>query len=215
MAVFTIIAFLPFFSACNKGDYDKVISEIRDNVYTATVDEFVFRASSGEREKNYKTDGKANGRENFFILCVEGVFSSAPECMFSLNGEQFGGAMKKHPFNDAYLYEVKVKTDAKEIDVCVKSGNNTIETTLKNVRQDGSKTAKFALDKAKNALKQTINKYRKNGVFDGEVYLRIIPNPVENDGRYFWYVAFCRSENECYSALIDYQSGEIVATKTE
>lgn len=216
VAVFTICVGFPFFSGCKNNDaYDKVISEIRDVVYLSNVDTIVFSASSGEREKNYKTDGVANGREEFFILCVEGVFSSAPTCAFSIGGKEYGGEMKKHPFNDSYSYEVNAKTTAKEIDVCVNFGNESVETTLKSVKTDKSKTAMQALSKARAELKKTLDKHLKNGVFDGEVYLRIIPNPVENDGRYFWYVAFCKSENDCFSVLIELESGNVVAKKSE
>lgn len=215
ISVSTLCAIFLLFSGCakNGSGYDKVISEIRDNVYVSVVDEWSFSAVSGEREKNYKTDGIPNGREEFFILTVEGVFTSAPECEFEIEGKTYGGVMKKHPFNDSYSFEAGAKTNAKEIDVCVKTANDTFQTVLKTVKTDSTKTASYALDTARKELKETLENHLVNGTFDGEVYIRMIANPVEEDGKYFWYVAFCKSESECYSVLIDCESGAVVATK--
>lgn len=216
MAVLTTLVIFPVLGCgANIDGYDKVISEIRDGVYTCTLDGYVITATCGERERNYKIDGVANGREDFFILSVEGVFASAPTCSFTLEGKEYGGVMKKHPFNDAYSFEVCAKTQATEIPITVKCANDTIEAVVKTVKTENTKNAEYALSKAKSDLQKTIDKHLKNGVFDGEVYLRIIANPVENDGRYFWYVAFCKSESECYSVLLDCESGEVVARKTE
>jgi len=41
----------------------------------------------------------------------------------------------------------------------------------------------------------------------------LISNPIQDDGKYFWYVAFYKSESECYSVLIDSESGDVVASK--
>ena len=216
ISVLTICA-VAFFCSCSSNNvgYDKVISEIRSEVYTGEVNGRKLTAVSGEREKNYKIDGVANEREDFFILSVEGDFTSAPSCLFTLDGKEYEGVMKKHPFNDSYSYEVNVKTHEKEVDVSVKCGNDTMQTKLKTVKTDSSITASQALNKARSSLKKTLDKHHKRGVFDGEVYVRIIANPVDNDGRYFWYVAFCKSESECFSALIDLQSGELIASKSE
>ncbi len=215
ISVSTLCVFFLLFSGCSKNnsEYDKVISEIRDNVYVATVDEWSFCAVSGEREKNYKIDGVANGREEFFILSVEGVFASAPTCSFTINDKTYSGTMKKHPFNNSYSYEVNVKNKTSEVQVSLQCALETIQTTLKSVKTQNTKTYEQALSKAKSELKNTINKHLKNGVFNGEVYVRLIANPVEHDDRYFWYVAFYKSENECYSILMDSESGEVVASK--
>ena len=216
ISVLTICAVV-LFCGCSSNNvgYDKVISEIRSEVYVGEVNGYKFTGASGEREKNYKIDGVANGREDFFIFTVEGVFASAPTCLFTLGEKVYEGVMKKHPFNDSYSYEVNVKTNEKEVDVSVKCGNDTIQTKLKTVKTDSSITSSQALNKARSSLKKTLDKHLKNGVFDGEVYVRIIANPVDNDGRYFWYVAFCKSEKECFSALIDLQRGELIASKSE
>ncbi len=217
VAVFTICALFLLFSGCASDIdvYDKVISEIRDGVYESTVEGYKVTAVCGEREKNYKTDGIANGREDFFILSIEGNFSSAPECSFSLNGKSYGGTMKKHPFNESYSFEVNAKTNVKEVEVSIKCANDTLETCVKSVKTENTKTASDVLNRAIAQLKKTIDVHSKNGVFDGEVYLRIIPNPIQDDGKYFWYVAFCKNEHECYSVLIDSESGEVVASKGE
>ncbi len=216
IGVLAICVLFPLFSGCSSNkEYDKVISEIRDNVYTSTVDNWKFSAVSGEREKNYKIDGIANGREEFFILTVDGAFTSAPTCSFTIKGKEYRGTMKKHPFNNSYSYEINVKTDEKEVEVTVQCANDTITTTLANIKTEQTKTADQALNKAKSELKTVLDGHLKNGVFDGEIYIRLIPNPVENNGKYFWYVAFYKTDKECYSVLIDSLSGEIIATKSE
>ncbi len=215
ISVSTFCAIFLLFLGCAKNDsgYDKVISEIRDNVYVSSVDEWSFSAVSGEREKNYKIDGVANGRDEFFILTVEGYFASAPTCSFTINDKTYSGIMKKHPFNNSYSYEINVKNNSSEVHVSLQCANDSVQTTLKSVKTEQTKTYSQAFSKAKKELETTLKSHLKNGVFNGEVYIRLISNPTQDDGKYFWYVAFYKSESECYSVLIDSESGDVVALK--
>ena len=105
------------------------------------------------------------------------------------------------------------KVDEKEFCVSVEIDDKTHSVTLNSVLTDKSKTPSFAFSVAQKELSSAIKKHLKNGVFDGEVYIRIVPNPIADDGKFYWFIAFYKSANECYSALIDLQSGEVVTTK--
>ncbi len=48
---------------------------------------------------------------------------------------------------------------------------------------------------------------------DYEIYVRLIPNPVNAAGGYFWYVAFVDINKETVAVLIEPESLEIVAVR--
>ena len=196
-------------------EYDKVISEIRANHYVGSINDNSVYAVTGEREKDYKVDGVSGERVDFFILTVEGVYSAIPKCEIILDGVEHKGVMQKHPFADSYSFEIAQKIDSNEVTVCLEIGNEKSEIMLVSVLSSESKTTDFAFEVAKKELDESIKNHLKNGVFDGEVYIRIIPNPTQDDGKYFWYVAFYKNASECYCALVDCESGEVVATKKE
>jgi hypothetical protein len=210
-ALFLAVVLCSCASSFDKND--KVISEIRVNRYEGSVASNFAYAVTGEREKDYKVDGKSGERVDFFILTVEGVFSSAPKCEFTLNGKEYKGEMKKHPFGESYSFEVCEKITEKQVAVSVEIDGERHSATLVSVLAENAKTHSFAFSVAQKELSSAINPHLKNGVFDGEVYIRIVPNPVSDDGKYFWYVAFYKSADECFSVLIDIESGEVIASK--
>ena len=214
LCVFTIFALVVFCSCASDIDgYDKVISEIRDNRLVASEGGFSYVATSGEREKDYKVDGESGERTEYFIFTVEGFFATAPTCEFSIGEKKYSSVMQKHPFADSYSFEVGEKFDGNEITVLLKTDNEEKEVVLKTVKTEKTKSASFAFSVAQKELSSAISKHVENGKFDGEVYVRLVPNPTGDDGRYFWYVAFYKSANECYSVLIDSESGEVLASK--
>ena len=211
LTLFLVVVFCS--CASNFDAYNKVISELRTNEFVGVAGGYKVYAVTGEREKDYKIDGVSGEKTDFLILTIEGVFSSAPLCKIAIGETEYSGQMKKHPFADSYSFEVAKKTEESTINAIITIDGEEIETTLTSVLKENSKTHEYAFSLAKQQLASTLKKHEKNGVFDGEVYIRIIPNPTKEDDRYFWYVAFYKSASECYSVLIDCEHGEILAIK--
>jgi predicted small secreted protein len=214
VAVF-VIALLSCLSlaGCGTQDgYDKVISEIRNVQYRGSAAGVSITAQSGEREADYRVDGVSHDRKPFFILSVLGVGQGA-KYSFDLGDKTYQGTLNKHPFTDEYVASFDFKI-SEPITVKIDYGGNKTEIELSDAAA-GAIDYNKALAIAKKELEPQIKKNSKNGTFDGEVYLRLIPNPVEDDGTYYWYAAFCKSEDECFSLLLDAKTGSLVAKKTE
>ena len=211
LTLFLVVVFCS--CAPNFDKYSKVISELRTNEYVGMVGDYNAYAVTGTREKEYKIDGVSGEKTDFLILTIEGVFSSAPLCKMVIADTEYSGQMKKHPFADSYSFEIAKKAEESIVCVIITIDGQECETTLTSVLKENSKTHEYAFSLALQQLSSTIKKHEKNGVFDGEVYIRIIPNPTKEDDRYFWYVAFYKSAQECYSVLIDCENGEIIAIK--
>ena len=212
--VLTLFLIVAFCSCTQNFDaYSKVISELRTNEYVGMVGDYKVYAVTGRREKEYKIDGVSGEKTDFLILTIEGVFPTAPLCKINVGETEYEGAMKKHPFADSYSFEIAKTTEESSVNAVITIDGVEIETTLTSVLKENSKTHEYAFSLAKQKLANSLKKHEKKGVFDGEVYIRIIPNPTKEDDRYFWYVAFYKSASECYSVLIDCENGEILAIK--
>ncbi len=214
IAVF-IFAFIAAFTltGCGGGNgYDRVISEIRDVRLRGAAAGVTIDACSGEREADYRVDGVSHDRKPFFILSVKGVGPGA-KYSFDLEGKTYEGTLNKHPLSDEYIasFDFKVKDP---VTVSVEYAGKKTDVELSDAVPNAMDYGK-TLAKAKKELDAQIKKNSKDGVFDGEVYLRLIPNPVDNDGKYYWYAAFCKSEDQCFSVLLDAESGDLIAKKTE
>ena len=206
--VLTVCLTVMLFSACNKsGGYDSKISEIRDCIYVGVADGYDVKAVSGEREQNYCVDGVSHGRNEFFIVTLSARLAQAPAYCMEINGVKYEGTMTKHPFNDEYTCEIPVHVHSQSVDVVFTISSNTVNATLQTVN-DGS------FSSWESALEGAVKELCIAKDFDGEIYVRLIENPVKNDGKYFWYVAFCTSKDDCVSVLISVEDGKIIAKKT-
>lgn len=208
VALGIVVGIFVFKSNNNNGIYDH-ISEIREVVYKAEIDGNKMTAISGEREVNYAVDGKCNGTADFLIITVEGKFVKSPEYCVEIDGSEYAGTMQKHPFNDEYSCEINARVNTNEFDVKIKVDNDEKTVKLHSIVTSSFITAQDALEKSRNILSIDANE------FDGEIYVRLIENPLKSDDTYYWYVAYYFQNDDCKSVLFDALSGEAVAVKND
>ena len=176
------------------------ICELRDSVYKAQTDNLQVWAYSGKRETVYKIDGKPTTSHNYFMVVVQGVFESAPIVKIKVDQNEYEQVGNKHPFNDEYLFEFKQNINADQVNATICIGNQAQEIVLVKEPKEFLSYAS-ALSIAKKEIKSVQNY---------EIIARIIENPIAHDGQYFWYIAFCKSETDVKSVLID-KDGNVVA----
>lgn len=200
MAIMLGFSFCLMVGCAKNGDN---VSELRESIYKANSSSFHTVAYSGKRETNYKIDGVCNKTQDYFVIVVEGVFASEPVAKLTIGEKELEQKGAKHPFNNEYVFEFGVKVIDNQIKVTLLVDGKSEEISYEKVVIDGFLSADEAIAKASEEL----------GVKQGEIIARMIENPTKNDGTYFWYVAFCKSESEIKSVLID-ASGTVVAKKT-
>lgn len=194
--------------------YDSSISEIRDAVYEGAGDNFSVSAVSGLREDPFSADGKAEKKREFTVITVtprEFIPNKLYNYTVSINGNEFTGVMSMHPFGETYSVEIAARTHEAELNVNVKSGSVDETVALKNVVEDDDIDADKALDAAIKALQADLKPIRRGNSFDCEIYVRLIANPINAEGGYFWYVAFMGEKN--LAVLLNRKTAEVIAVK--
>ncbi len=212
-AVLSYILFCGCGSSLEKYDYG--ISEIRDNLFAAENADYKITAVSGKREDPYIFDGVSNDKRDFTVITVTPEsFASDLSYRYKaeIDGAVYEGDLLPHPFNASLSVDIPVAAKANfTLSVIAGSGEQTFE--MKN-SVDGElisaeKAFKIALGKMKDDIKQ----FRERGKFNCEIYVRLMPNPIDGSGGYFWYVAFMSADKRTVAVLLRGDTGAVAAVK--
>lgn len=199
------------FCACSEpfGKYGKYISEYRDNVYIGESESFSATAVTGYRENSFKIDGVSEQDKCNFLLVTVTPTEYDPSVAYTysvtVNGVEYEGEFNKHPFENTYSFEVAEYVTESEILVYVQQEAVTLTSILTEEYISAEKA--FEIARSRLAKSELV----RGG--DYEIYVRLIANPINASGGYFWYVAFVDTNQNTVAALIDPASMEIVAVR--
>lgn len=207
IAVFFIIAVMICttlaLTACG-GLYDKYkknISDWRDVVLMGSGGGYTVRVISGERESDFSLDGVSGDKTEYTVFTVSA--DKLPESValdVSFGDESYSLLLDKHPLGETFSAEVASRFTGDTLDMSVNGEAVTATTVTPDIRITGENALEIA--------KSTIDLDAA-----GEIYVRIIENPVISDGCYYWYVAVYTAENGTKAVLIDISTGEILAER--
>ncbi len=207
-------------SACNKSGskYDGKISEYRDDFYVGQSADYNVELITGSRENPFEIDGKTASLTDYSLLTIVPVKFDSTKALtvkVEFGDNKYDGAALKHPYKESYSFEIPTRVVDKEVKLTVIDGDKQSEITLKSVKTGEEINGDKALELAENALSESLKQFEKNGVFVGEIFVRYIENPLSEDKKYFWYVAFIPESNpeKIIAALLDPVSGELKATR--
>ncbi|MCH5163748.1 MAG: hypothetical protein J1F36_01885 [Clostridiales bacterium] len=208
--LFVLVLSVLALSACSGalGKYEKSVSEYRDNVYVGSSSGFTAEAVSGYREAPFEIDGKSGSKADFCLVTITPAsYDPTKEYTYSvtLNGVEYTGDFVKHPFENTYSFEVAARCVDNTLTVTVDGEN--IE--LASVKTEQYITPEKAFEIALKRLGST--QIVKNGKY--EIYIRLIANPINAAGGYFWYVAFVDESQETVAVLIHPENMEITAVR--
>ena len=203
MSVFALVA-------CSGalGKYEKSVSEYRDNVYVGSTSSFKAEAVSGYREAPFEIDGKSGTKSDFCLVTITPAsYDPTREYTYTvtIGGVEYTGDLVKHPFENTYSFEVAARCEDSTLIVTVDSEN--IELT--SVKTEQYITPEKAFEIALKRLGGT--EIVKRGEY--EIYIRLIANPINAAGGYFWYVAFVDQNQETVAVLIHPETMEITAVR--
>lgn len=207
-------------TACGsaKNKYADSISEYRSDVYYGENERFKVELISGYRENPFEIDGVSGTKCDYTLITVtpkNATTDKSFEITVNNAENEINGTALRHPYKDSFSFEYMSKTKADKITVTLSDGNSVSSVDLQNVRKETEISGEQALDKALAALEESLQPYMNKDKFNGEIYLRYIKNPIGDDGKYFWYVAFVPSAqpDKSVAALVDVITGEVKATR--
>ena len=199
------------FCSCSEpfGRYGKYVSEYRDNVYVGENENFYAIAVTGYRENPFDIDGVSEQNKVEFLLVTVTPAEYNPSVAYSysitVDGVEYAGEMNKHPFENTYSFEIAQYVSDEQITIYVQQQ----AVTLSSILTEEYISAEKAFDIARSRLSKS--EVIKGG--DYEIYVRLIANPINAKGGYFWYVAFVDESQNTVAVLIDPVSMEIVAVR--
>jgi hypothetical protein len=218
LTVFVFIAALAL-AACAPKSVDPEIldniSDLRTNIYTAETEAMDVVVITGKRERPYKVDGKSEPKSDYTAISIKPAELPAEgrvyEYVLTAGKSADAGRFTAHPFGVTYTAELP-RSLTGEVSIKIKSENYEEEFALTSRYTDGMLTWEQALETGLNAVKTEVSSLYADKKFNGEVYVQFISDPLQNDGGYFWYVAFAGG-GKTYAALLDPTTGQIMACK--
>lgn len=207
-------------SACSASEIDKEIrsniSEIRSNMYVSKSDNAEITLITGERENPYKVDGISHDMEEYSILTVKPAAGAAENLPFTYKitagKNEYSGALTVHPFGVTYTATLNRKIEG-EFTIKIESEQLTEEAVMTPQASGDMLDWEGALLAGINTLNSKVKSLYEGKKLAGEVYVQFVSDPMNNDGGYFWYVAFVGQNGTTCAALLDPVTGEPVALK--
>lgn len=221
-----ITVFLSLFcialSGCSKNSFDlfSYVSELRDNVFyaeSAAGGEHAFHlcAYSYLREQPLLSDGATGKTERvaeFYFTAKDGSETYDLHYALSDTGKEGGGEMSYDDVKRQYYF------------ICSEdlSGITALNATVTN-RKTGEAVS-FSADSAKtaetlsprellsvfeNAESEKISSLKNNGVFSGEIRIRLIISEKKT----YYYVGLISENGTTFSYLLDGETGRILAKR--
>lgn len=207
-----LLSFSFIFSSCGKNetDYSSFISENRNNIFVCQADDFFVKIYSSQKETPYLSDGikrKVSPRTEIYLTAESG--EKTYYVYLDIYGKTIGGDMSYDNVKSTYFYTLTLDTSAlTEISLKIEYDGGTVALNAKSVKEDGLLNAKQIVEKVRAAETEIFKNMTKKGVFQGEIYVRLI---YENGLYYF--VGIIDKNGKTLSFLCDGTTGKILAKR--
>lgn len=218
------ILFLSFISILISGCAKSKVNYLKENI--AEFREFVFEGEKdgvevslicGMRETEYVINGYATEPKEFGVLSftvqnIDNYDVSLATYVLTINSTRYDGKLIQNPFNKSLVVDIgKVVDKDANINAKIMIGEYIREVNLNLIGKDFKINANNALEIFADTYKDEINSLIDNGVFKGEVYLKLINDEDQNISDYYWYVNLVNRNNKNFSLILSPYSGEVLA----
>ncbi len=189
------------------------MSEVTEVYYYGESENFTASISYGQREKDYKVDGKSGENVDFCLLTLSLNQTSSDEIKkvtLSIDGEQQEIEALLNLNNGAYMVDLERKLTGQEV-ITLTFGE---EVNLYPVSNDFEVDSKKAIEIASRELEGKILEKKKFTTLNGECYLRILDKRKNNPDDTYWCFTIFNVDGKDYSVIISTKDGSVL-TKSE
>ena len=208
------------FVGCGAPSIDRLghlVSELRENIFVGNSDSFSISVVSGKREDPFMMDGIPSITRDFTLATLtpkletsRGVYKFA----ITVDDVLFKGEFMHHPFSNTLSADLNIRASGSPIAITIINPDGVEENMFAaSVLTEQMISSSKALEIAENKLKYSLETLKENGQLMAEIFIRLMPNPLDNSGGYHWYVAFIGRENQIFAVLIDPISMQVVAVR--
>ena len=213
ITILLTLTLLVFPLSCKKPKpYLSKISQLRENVYLGSKEDFRLTLYPESRENPLENDGVVGKTEKVLIFKLD--FSSSDfeyencKITFNLGGKSYNGVFEYKPLSTFLYASVTVESlPQNELTVNLSLDEKSVGLTLLPQKNSNSISADEAISKicdSESNCEAFLNSDK------GEIRIRLI----DNDGYDYWYVGLLDGE-KTVSYLIDGETGEIIAKKDD
>ena len=201
-------------ASCKKSlDLNVYVSQLRLGVYQGVSENFDLTLYSESKEKPFAIDGFVGEMGNVLIVKLNGTktLSDGVKITVKYDDYECSGEFKLNPVNSTYTAEIEVENLPNTPNVLA-----FIET--EEVKEQVSLVSKVSASKLdyKSVLKfvqdsdaETVKKLFTSNV-STEIHIRIIPEKGKN----YYYVGFNNKDGSISAYLVDGETGEVLARRT-
>lgn len=196
----------PFGCGENKMDYTEHLTELRQDVFVGTSDNFNLCAHYGF----VKTDGKPIYSLTFILKdkASENVNYSV---LLSFNGKDYKSDFNLNAVSGVPIAKIEVPNfNLKEFTVQMVYSSSIEEVCLKSAITSECKSYSVALNSLENSQPELLSSYLdENGNFSASITMRAIVK----DGKPYYYVGFTDKNSNLKALLLDGISLEVLAIR--
>ena len=210
LSLLALTLFLPAFAACAPYDYSDRLSEVRSDLFVAETEDFTLQLSCLEREYPYADDGvPCPMSKTLQVELVPVVKPDGDVEIYIGDGGTGGEASYRTAYGD---YTFSVGTDVfpqESVSLRVEYGGKTHTIAATSVRTAETLTPAKALAKGVEAERETLDNMRKEGVFCGELCVRLL----KRDKNYYYFAVTDGTRR--VALLMDGETGEVLARRED
>lgn len=210
-AIYTLVlaCMIPLLCACSDTDYTAYLSDVRSDLFCAETEDFSVTVSCISREYPYASDGIPSEKTSYLEIVLTGGSGNEYE-VYVLDDVVWGGDMSFRNVSGDYYYSRGVSVFPKgSISLrVIKNGDDVSEITATSVKNGNTLSVESALSAAVEAERDTFENLTANGVFYGEIYVRLL----RRDKNYY-YVGIVDTNGTTVSLLLDSETGDLLARR--
>lgn len=207
---------------CSLGLETKIynnLSEIVDFVVCGENETMSVSLMCGRREVEYKINGYSTELIPYGVLCVslkndDENIGNVDYVLF-VGTIKYQGNMQKNPYDGTWVADIKTIIDKNEnisVDIVINETKTSFK--LKAVNEEwkvsSNEVVRILVDKYKEQLKKMVI----DGVFEGEVYIKLITDTEGYSLQYYYYVAVVDRKGGSFNFLVSPKTKEILASNS-
>lgn len=204
-----------FLIACSYSMASQIknnISELTTILFAGEGNNFYATLTCGQREEPYVFDGKSSEKQNFSVLTIT-LFNSQtiPTLPYKItvNNKDYEGELDRNTLRANYMTDIEIAVS--ENTEIVLFFNET-QVDLNCISNSFETNSSLAIDLAIENLNDELMEEFENGNFNGECYLRILNNPIQNKNVFFWHFSIVNTSSQVVATvIIDTMSSSILA----
>lgn len=204
-----------FLIACSYSMASQIknnISELTTVLYAGDHADFYATLTCGQREEPYIYDGHSKNKQNFAVLTLT-LFN--PQTMptlpykITINNQVYEGELDRNTLKANYMTDLEISV-TENAEIVLFFNENEISMICVSVNFETN--SNLAIDLAIENLNNELVEEFEGGNFNGECYLKILNNPIQNKSVFFWHFSIINTSSKVIATvIIDTMSSSILA----